>query len=649
MSESDDSRIERLRKALYSKSTNIEVPHLLDLKKHKTEVSTDWQKEEPEKTAPIDINSEYDVARVKKSRLIRIMLEGAAVFFLLSIAFAAFVLFKGVNVISPNKIELNIVAPASIPSGQAASLDISLTNQNSSSLQLVDVILNYPQGTRSADDQSQELTQDRVSFDSIAPGQTVEGASRAIFFGEDGTTEKINIEIDYRVFGSNTVFTKNSEYDVAIGTAALSLTLDSDSQVTSGQNINMTLTAKSNSSSVVKDVLLQAAFPFGFTLSSSTPSVLPQNNNTWDLGDIEPGGERTVKISGVVTGEQDEVRFFRFTLGLGSSDNQNSLQTLVASAENQLVVQKPFIGTDVVLNGQSSDGYIMTMGGQINGTINWQNNLDVPVSNLQILTTVKGDVLDPNSFSAADGGIVRSDAGTFSWSQFEEDALANVTPGQNGALNFSLSTLPISSSALSNVRNPSVSININIKGRIISDANLPEDINSAFSKNIPVNTYATVDAQVVHSIGPFTNTGALPPKVNQPTEYTIIWTASNMFNDLDNAKVTATLPNFVTWTGVTSPAAEQISFDPTSRQITWNLGTLLATGGSASGLRQVDFQIAFTPSNNQAGQNPLLMNDAVLSGTDSFTNQNLSFTSGDTSLSMPTDPAFNNGDDVVTN
>ena len=408
----------------------------------------------------------------------------------------------------------------------------------------------------------------------------------------------------------------------------------------------MTLTVKSNSPETIKGVVLQAVFPFGFTFSNSTPAA-SDNLNDWNLGDIEPGGTRTLQISGQVTGETDEVRFFRFMLGLGSSQNQNQIQSEIASVENSLVVKKPFIGSSLYLDGKPAENFIANPGEEVEAEIKWQNNLNTPINDGQIVATINGDILDINSLKSQNG-IIRTDNNTISWSKFELDKLAEISPGQSGSVSFRFKTKSTQSSDVSKIRNPFVQIDLSVQGKRISEANVPEDINSAVSKKILVDTSVDFSSQIVHNSGPIENQGSLPPKLNTPTEYTVIWTVSNSFNDINGTQVKAVLPNFLAWTGVVSPSTEKVSFDPDSRVVTWDVGNVLATGGSASGLRQVAFQISFTPSLTQVGSKPALIDKSSLSGTDSFTGDIISLKSGQLTTYLPTDPNFNTGDEIVS-
>ncbi|MDO8706111.1 MAG: hypothetical protein Q7J84_14305, partial [Sulfuricaulis sp.] len=71
---------------------------------------------------------------------------GSAIFFVLAIGGALIFFFSGGNYISPDNIDLSVVAPALIDGGTTASLQFIITNRNSAELQLADLVIDYPAG-----------------------------------------------------------------------------------------------------------------------------------------------------------------------------------------------------------------------------------------------------------------------------------------------------------------------------------------------------------------------------------------------------------------------------------------------------------------------------------------------------------------------
>src|SRR6185436_7797568 len=98
----------------------------------------------------------------------------------------------------------------------------------------------------------------------------------------------------------------------------ISLTVSGHNETISGQPIELTLSVASNANASVRDVLLNARYPFGFKFSSADPA--PSGNvsgqsASWEVGDLAPGRKRTITIRGTLTGEQGDGRVFNFTAG----------------------------------------------------------------------------------------------------------------------------------------------------------------------------------------------------------------------------------------------------------------------------------------------------------------------------------------------
>ena len=197
------------------------------------------------------------------------------------------------------------------------------------------------------------------------------------------------------------------------------------------------------------------------------------------------------------------------------------------------------------------------------------------------------------------------------------------------------------------LKNQEILADITIKGKRLSEDNVPETIESTVKRKIRIETQAKFNTEVKHFGGPFTNTGIYPPKVDNKTEFAITWTVSNSLNDIEGAKVKATLPSYVTWTGKTSPTAEKMTYDPDSRQITWEIGKLLAGGGTGGSMRQVSFQVALIPSLSQVRTAPALVNVATFEGRDTFTATDIVGTEKAVNTSVHSESGYDLGDEYV--
>ena len=118
----------------------------------------------------------------------------------------------------------------------------------------------------------------------------------------------------------------------------------------------------------------------------------------------------------------------------------------------------------------------------------------------------------------------------------------------------------------------------------------------------------------------------MPPQVGKETVFTIHWLLTNPGNSLNNAKITATLPQGVSWKNVISVGAgqPQPSYNKNTSQVSWSLGTLPSGVGIAGTAGyELAFQVGLKPSSTQVGLPAPILNGVSLSGVDSFTQQNI--------------------------
>jgi hypothetical protein len=127
----------------------------------------------------------------------------------------------------------------------------------------------------------------------------------------------------------------------------------------------------------------------------------------------------------------------------------------------------------------------------------------------------------------------------------------------------------------------------------------------------------------------------------------VLWTVTNTVNPVNGVKVTASLPPYVKFTGTMSPTDADLTVDPMSGAIVWNVGEVAKGADIGSGARQVAFQIELRPSANQVGQTPDLVSGATITGKDSFTGAVLQNSAPSLSTRIATDLLYKSGDEVV--
>lgn len=611
-----------LRSKLYSRRDDVSIDpsERTPLSEHSANVPVGWNGglEEPQpRLAAI-----FSMASSKKGwSLATKFLIVSFFFFVLAAGAASYIFFFGNNGISPQNIDVQIVMPSVIDGGKATSLQFLINNRNQANLKLVDLIINYPDGTRSASDPTKALTHERQTIGSISAGQTVQRTAQAIFYGQEGQSQKISVQLEYSVEGSNAVFERDADVSFTVGSSPVSISVSSPTEAISDQQFSFDLTVQSNSLAPVEDVVIQARYPFGYTVNNTSPQA-QVGGTLWRLGEMKPGDSKVLHITGTLNGQDGDTRVFYFLAGSDADKTNTTVRVPFLSVPQTLTVRRPFIAAQLSINGQTGKTISVPAGSDIQGVITWTNNLPDPVTDVQLTLSLSGPILNTNSISAPTGFYQSSDS-TITWTKDQNQQLAVVPPGGSGTLPFHFSTAaPGAGSTL--YSNPAIMLNVTVQGVRQGQTNVPQNVTSAASTQVYVSSVAALSAVAAHFTGPFANTGPMPPMPGQNTTYTVTWMVTNTSNTIANGTVSATLPPYVTFI----TAQPGISYDAGNRTVTWTMGDVKAGAGFTGSPRTAAFQVSLLPSVSQQGQAPALTGPASFSGQDRFAQVQVNTTAG---------------------
>jgi hypothetical protein len=559
----------------------------------------------------------------------------ALVFFIAAVAFAivagivaALILFTGSTSVSTDNITLQTQGPTAIAAGDTVPLSLAITNKNVVALENATLEIDFPPGTVSATDETQSYPRYTEDLGTIAPGATVLRSVKAVVFGSAGATLSIPISLSYQSSGSNATFVKKATYPISVTSAPLSVSVEAPSQTVSGQPLTLVATVRSNATTALSNVILATQLPFGFSLTSSSK---PINGSSFLIGTLAPGAAETITLTGVMTGQAGDQRDFHFTVGTGSSAADTSPELSYMEQDAEVAITAPFLATTLAINGDSSASPVLTSGTENTVTLSWSNTLDVPITDATISVGVTGAVA-PGSIQSTDG-FYDSNAGTVTFSQSSDPSLANLAPGASGIGSLSFET-PAAGQGGS-----SVTFTISIAGEQSGSSGVPEQVSASSVETANIASGVSLVAESLHSSGPITDSGPVPPTVGSPTTYTILWRLTDPGNDTTNNSVSATLPSYVTFTNQLSPASAAITYDNSSNTVTWKPGDL-ATGQTASAA----FQVSLTPSSSQSGSAPALTSGVSYSGFDRYAQVQISSSAAALTTETTSDPSYNPSD-----
>lgn len=648
-------KIDRLRRAMYSRSLS---PKLEDRERRtfapeESELPDDWRHEEASLPAAIVAPRGITLMRT----VLWWFLAAAIVFFACAVLFFIyyFTFGGGSSGTSASNIAIVVSGPSQIQSGSQTELEVSITNHNAAALQLASLIVTYPDGTRSAQDFTTPLPDFEQDLGTIAANETKQGVVYAVFNGTQGSPGDVKVELQYRLNGSNSIFTADSDYAFTYSSSPVSIVVSGDSQAVSGQPLQITATISSNATAPISDLLLQASFPFGFDLTSATPAIT--NGNLWQLGTLNPGQSKTVTLLGTLTGNQGDNRVFNFTAGTRNDATSTSVQVPLATSQLPVTISQPFLGLTVAVNGSASTISNVAPGDKVSVSIGYVNNLSSTITDATVVAKLSGLQIDGTTVNS-DTGFYRSGDDTVLWNTSTDPQLASIAPGQSGTLTFSFQ-VP-TSAQLQGQSNPTIGVSINAAGNPVSESGVPQTLQSTAQHTIAIASNLQFTASGLYYSSPYGSNGPLPPKANTETTYAIVFSVTNTTNEVQNAVLTATLPPYVRYTGKCSPAsicntaANNLIFNSTTGTVTWKIGDIPAgVGIGATSSDVVAFEIGFTPSTSQVGQMPVLLQNISLTGTDASTQQTISLQAkpdittnlnnpakSDPDIQISTDPGF---------
>ncbi|MEK7586248.1 MAG: hypothetical protein AAB453_00030 [Patescibacteria group bacterium] len=635
-----DGSLESLRGKLYGRErtaretvTHSEVPT------KNYEVPRDWQGSE---SASSDGKAKFK-KNFSMSFLTKLLLV-SFLFFVLALGTATYFFYRGSPYVSSVNLALAIEGPETVRGGEAENFQITITNNNNSTFEFAELVMEYPEGTVATEGDGATLKRARIPLGALKSGQSEIKNLSLILFGEKDSEHILHATVEYRISGSNAIFDKSIDHKIKIISSPLDIDVKLVEEVNSGQEVELAVEVISNTTETVNNLMLMVSYPPGFIFKSAMPAPVTDNNG-WKLGDLKSGDKRKIKITGLMEGQDDEVKAFKISVGLPKTGDRE-LGLTYNSLFKTLAIKKPYVNLDFSFNGETTKQYFAKAGDGVRIDINWVNNLSAEISDVELAMKLEGPILDSRSV-AVEEGFFDSQTNTITWTKRTKSGLAILDPGARGRVSFNLATFPITAIRGNPLNNPTVKLTLTFKGKRLTDGRVSDKIELAMEKKLKIDSFMQLSNNLYYNSDTIPNHGPLPPKVGQETTYTVVWSVINAFNNINNAQVRATLPSYVKWLGKIYPENEKLSYNSDTGEIIWNIGELSAGQGYANPPKEVSFQIGLTPSISQLGRSPVLLTKSTLTADDVFTERKLESAKNELTTHA-TEPGFRFGDETVT-
>ncbi len=557
-----------------------------------------------------------------------------------AIGLAAFIYYLFLPAPAPN-ITISFSNPSSIIVGQPFPVIITVANNSKSVIENAQLNIALP--TSSLMFASGTVpTQDVgiVSSGTINPPITI----WLVAAPPGGKTQTLNATLTYQVANaaSTTFFTTPAASTaLTIGTqSALSLSYIAPSAIFSGQNFDITINYQNNTAQMLQGIQLQMQYPPAFHfVSSSSLSPMNAGDDAWNLGALPANATGTLVIEGSIVGSANAQYQLTGTIGATFSEQNYS----AASAPVSFTVTPSPLSLTLTLNNTST--YISKRGDSLNYTLTYTNNSSVTFKSVNLSATLIGAMYDFSSLQT--NGSFSSKLDTISWFAANTPPLASLAPGQSGSVTFTISTLAAFPTKLTSEGYKNYSLGVT------AQATSPTVIKNAAGTNTTSVTVLTskvggeiaLDANGYYkeASSSILNVGPYPPRVNQPTEYTIHWNIANYATDATSVTVLAYLQSGTTFIGAATSTGLASTSLPTynagTGEITWTIPFVPATTGVISPPVSAIFQVSNTPAVNQVGQTITLIGPTTLTATDAYTGAAVTATASAITTRLSSDPS----------
>ena len=602
------SPLESLQEKIYRPESEMserpEAPEEFQPKESVSQIPiTDWEAQK---------NEEFMTIRKYKKKKMMFRLIGLVIFLAVS-ALGVWGYIYFFRTFKPADIYVKVKGPETVESGENVQFFVSYQNSSKFDLDGAVLVFEWPKGSVPKDATGSLKIEKKIG--TIASGREMTVAFEGKIFGAKNDKLAVSSALKYSLKNQSAAYEAKGAFESIISKTPFSVVMNMPPRAVSGNEVDLTLEYQNLSETEFSNMQLKMEYPEGFVFTGADPA--PSSSGVWDFNKI--GGKEIgrIKIKGILSGRDNETKLFQSFIGSSEGSRFISYSNGQVSSVMSSTILFVYQTVNDTRELTASPDDVLTY------KIIYRNTSDVAVPNVTVSTKVSGKAIDYKSldikwgsFSGATNSII--------WNASGVPQLELLSPGEEGEVSFSVRM------------NRSISISgANDNNFIISSiASIFSDQVPGVLRGIPVGNEDKIDVKLNTVLGmstiglyqnsPIENSGPMPPRVGQKTTYNIIWQLTNTSNDIDNARIEASLPPSAAWEGKFSPTGANIVYEQSSGKIVWNIGKIPAGTGFIMPALQVAFQISIVPGFADVGKSIDLLFDSVFTGNDSFTGVSIS-------------------------
>ncbi len=596
-----------------------------DLHKRKSTFAT----REHDRTVYDEWHAERDIARGKGrlSTLIdryirtrtRATLIGAAI-----VALATFVAFAIILIVlfqrsffMQEHVQLDIVVPAHVQSNEVFKVKLHYSNDNRADLNNAKMTLDFGQYFVVAEQQDfyKETAPGRgvITLNHIAghADETVELVGH--FIAPEEEVETARATLSYVPERTSTTYTTSAVGTTTVTSSPIVTDITTEKETVNGNFVDIVVHYRNTSDRAIEGLALSLTYPSGFIYQKATPTPRTGSDHIWHLPALPARHAGEIHIRGVANGTVGDV--LRFIARVYNVQDENNLYA--QSDTSVTIVATPIVITQRI---EKDNKGIVYAGDRVTNIVTIKNQGDIPLRDVIVTMHLEGQVIDYENISLDDRGFYDQENRTIVWKASDLPELAVLNPGD--VVSFSVYIPIVAKIPVDGEQSDRFTVATTL---VVDSFDLPSAVRE--NKNmlssalvLRVGAKMLADVQLKHLSGP------LPPQEGTQTVYRVTLRAGVVNNDLADAVFRGGLQSGVSFAQEAEQDAEELVINKRTNIFTWNIGKLVHGTGVTRDYRTKSFDITFTPSKNQVGKTPLLLNNLALTAVDTFTGEEQTYT-----------------------
>lgn len=504
------------------------------------------------------------------------------------------------NAYSKDVLKLEILAAEKAEAFQEVNYVVKFKNNGNIRLEDPELIFDYPENSIiEGEDTSHRVVKKSEELGGVIyPGQEKTFTFTARLAGKEGDSQVARAELSYRPKELKARYASKTSLTTIVERVPLSLDFDLSSKIESGKDFDFRVNYFSNIDYPVSDLAIAIDYPSGFELSGSVPESADEAN--WDIGLLNKAEGGRIEVSGSLAGEVGEEKMFRTEIGVWIDGKFVSLK----EARKGITIIRPALHITRQINGNPE--FIASPGDLLHYEIFFKNIGEEHLTDMFLLATLSSPAFDFATIRSPEGDFTPGDNSVI-WDWRRVRDLQLLPPQSEGKVEFWVK-LKEEWNVSNQEKNPEIKTTV-----FLSQAK--EEFSSKVNSKLSISQNGYFQDEIFGNSGPF------PPEENRTTTYTITWQAKNYYNEMENVKVRAILPDNVSLTGQIFPEdkSDEITFDSKSGEIVWNIGRMAAGEGVSLPAPNVSFQISFFPDEDSEN----IIGPVKITGQDRWTGEDI--------------------------